>query len=205
MMNRLPAILALGLLIGPLPADADLVQSAAGAIATIRQCVSGATVCDSTGPPLASTYAGLPGDLTAQASQADPRYGSSEGSAQITAAPGIAEFSASAKSLSAARNGGNSIMLQRYTNTSASAETLTFGIAMTYDQTVPSENASFPKEGGTHSGAAAEIAIFTCNAGSYDVGTTAEELIDALMSEPDPDIGFEDLDFATTGPIANDA
>ena len=70
MNNKIPAILALGLLIGPLMANADLVQSATGAIATFRQCVSGATVCDSIGPYLASTYGGLPGDLAAQASQA---------------------------------------------------------------------------------------------------------------------------------------
>ncbi len=203
MNNKFPAILALGLLTGPLTAHADLVQSATGAIATFRQCVSAETACDSVGPSLVSTYGGLPGDRTAQANQADPRYGSSEGSAQITAAPGVAELSASAKSLPSARNGGNSVELQRYTNTSSSAETLTFGIAMTYDQTVPSENASFPLEGGAHSGAAAEIVIFTLSADSFDVGTTAEENITALMSEPGPDIGFEELKFGSTGPVSN--
>ena len=205
MKNKLPAILALGLLTGPPTADADLVQSATGAIATLRQCVSGETACDSVGPFLASTYGAVPDDLTAQASQADPRYGSSEGSVQITAAPGIAELSASAKSLPAARNGGNSVMLQRYTNTSASAERLTFSVILTYDQTVPSENASFPLDGGAHSGATAEIAIFTLEVDSYEVGTTAEEVIDALMSEPGPDIGFKELKFAVTGPISNES
>jgi len=203
MNNKFPAILALGLLTGPLTAHADLVQSATGAIATFRQCVSGETACDSVGPSLVSTYGGMPGDLTAQASQADPRYGPSEGSAQITAAPGVAELSASATSLPGTRNGGNSVMLQRYTNTRARAETLSFGITLTYDQSVPAENARFPLEGGAHSGAAAEIAIFTLTADSFDVGTTAEENITALMSEPGPDIGFEELKFASTGPISN--
>jgi hypothetical protein len=205
MKNNIPAILALGLLTGPLTAHADLVRSATGAVATFRQCVSGETACDSVGPSLVRTFGGLPGDLTAQASQADPSYGSSEGSAQITAAPGVADLSASASSLPGTRNGGNSVMLQRYTNTGASAETLSFGITLTYDQSVPAENASFPLEGGAHSRAAAEIAIFTLEVDSYDVGTTAEEVVDALMSEPGPDIGFKELKFAVTGPISNES
>ena len=38
---------------------------------------------------------------------------------------------------------------------------------------------------------------------SYEVGTTAEENFSALLSDPDPGIGFTDLGFASTGPTSN--
>ena len=79
MNNKFPAILALGLLTGPLTADADLVQSATGAIATFRQCAPGKTACDSVGPSLVSTYGGLPGDLTANCDDVIEDAGSEAG------------------------------------------------------------------------------------------------------------------------------
>jgi len=203
MKNKLPAILALGLLTGPLTADADLVQSSTSALATFRQCVSGETACDSVGPTLIQSYGGLPGEPTASTSQMDPEYGASEGSVHLQGAPGAAELSASATSLPGTRNGGNSVLLQRYTNASTSAETLTFGISLTYDQTVPAENAGFPQAGSAQSGAVAEIAIFTMTADSLDAGTTAEENNTALMSEPDWDSGIAELKFAGTGPVSH--
>jgi hypothetical protein len=203
MNNIFPAILALGLLAGPLTADADLVQSATSTVATLRQCVSGETACDSIGPMLIHSYGGLPGETTASTSRTDTRYGASEGGAHLTDVPGAAELSASASSLAGTRNGGSSIQLQRYTNSSSSAETLTFGISLTYDQTVPAENASFPPEGGAHSVAAAEFAIFTMTADSFDVGTTAEDNSAALLSEPDWDSGIVELKFARTAPLSN--
>ena len=69
MNNKFPAILALGLLTGPLTAHADLVQSATGAIATFRQCVSAETACNSVGPILIRSYGGRPGESTASTRQ----------------------------------------------------------------------------------------------------------------------------------------
>ena len=203
MKNKFLAMLAVGLLVGPLTANADLIQSTTSVQLTFRQCVSGATVCDSIGPVQTRTYGGLPGESAALTSQADPAYGESSGSAQLKGAPGAAEMSASVSSLPATRNGGNSFILQRYTNTGASAETLTFGGTLTYDQTVPAENAGFPADGGAHTGAVVELGIFTSNVDSLEAGTTAEENNAALMSDPDPGMEITELEFVSTGPVSN--
>ena len=202
MNNKFLVILAVWLLTGPLAANADLVQSTTGVLTTFRQCVSGETACDAISPIAITSVGGRRGEPTAHASKTDPAYGTSEGSAQLTGAPGAAKLSASATSLPAARNGSNSVMLQRYTNTGADAETLTFGVTLSYDQTVPAENASFPADGGGHSGAGAEINIFTMDAVSFEVGTTAEDNYAAIFSEAEP-AGYTDLMYASTGPVTN--
>ncbi len=203
MNNKLLLILAVSLLTGPLAADADPVQSSTSVFLTFRHCVSGETVCDSIAPVEAGSYGGLPGEPAAITSHADPTYGEASGSAQLTGAPGAAEMSASVSSLPDTRNGGNSFILQRYTNTGASAETLTFGGTLTYDQTVPAENAGFPADGGAHTGAVVELGIFTSNVDSLEAGTTAEENNAALMSDPDPGIEITELEFVSTGPVSN--
>ena len=79
MKYRFLAIFALGQLIAPLLANAELVRSSTSVLLTFRQCVSGETVCDSIGPMQTSLYDGLPGDVAAQASQDEPEFGASEG------------------------------------------------------------------------------------------------------------------------------
>lgn len=203
MKKKFVSILAVGLLAGPVAANAELVQSSTSVFVTFRQCVSGATVCDSVSPVQIGAYGGLPGALAAQTSQVDPAYGESSGSAKLMGAPGAAEMVASVTSMPATRNGSTNTILQRYTNASASAETLTLGTTLTFKQTVPAENADFPPDGAGHSGAVVEMEIFTMTADSVEVGTTAEENNDALMSEPEPGSGYASLEFATTGPVSN--
>ena len=203
MNNKFLMILAAALLTGPLAANAELVQSTTSVLLTFRHCVAGETVCDSIGPYEASSYGGLPGAPAAITSHADPTYGEASGSAQLTGAPGAAEMSANVTSLPAIRNGSNCITLKRYTNKSANVETLTFGATLTYNQTIPAENAVFAAGSSGRSGANAEIFIFSLDVDSLDAGTTAEENFSFLMEGPDPSIKTTELASASTEPSTN--
>jgi len=167
------AILTFVLLSGPVAAKT--IQSSTGVQLTFRQCVKGETVCDSIGPMQVRKFAGLPGDREAQARQQDPAYGESKGSVKLTGAPGASELRASISSLPGTRNGSNTFMVQRYTNMGELAESLTFSGTLTYDQTIPAENATFPSDKGVDSIAVAELEIFTINIDAIDVGTTAAD------------------------------
>jgi len=203
MKNKFLVVLAVGLLTGPLAANADPVQFTTGVFLTFRHCVSGETVCDSIAPVEAGSYGGLPGESAAITSHTDPTFGEASGSAQLTGAPGAAELSANATSLPATRNGANSITLQRYTNESANAQKLTVGATLTYNQTIPAENAIFPAGSPARSGAHAEIFIFSVNADSLEAGTTAEENNTLLLEGPDPSITTTELASAGTEPSSN--
>ena len=104
--------------------------------------------------------------------------------------------------MSATRNGSSSVILQRYTNTGESPETLTFGATLTYEQTVPAENAAFPDGDRTRSGASAEMVIFTMDAESIEVGASADELNSALSFEQEP-ADLKDLDDTHSMPSLN--
>ena len=203
MNNKFLMILAAVLLTGPLAAKAELVQSTTGVMLTFRHCIAGEKVCDSIGPYEAASYGGLPGAPAAITSHADPAYGEASGSAQLTGAPGAAELSANATSLPAMRNGANSVTLQRYTNESASAETLTVGATLTYNQTIPAENADFAADSSARSGAHAEIYIFSLDVDSLEAGTTAEENSTLLLEGPDPSITPTELGSDSTEPSSN--
>ena len=203
MNNKFLMILAAVLLAGPLAANAELVQSTTSVLLTFRHCVAGETVCDSIGPQEAGSYGGLPGAPAAISSHADPAYGEASGSAQLTGMPGAAEMSANVSSLPTTRNGSNCIILKRYTNKSANAETLTFGATLTYNQTIPAENAAFPAGSPARSGASAEIYIFSLDVDSLEAGTTAEENFVFLMEGPDPSIITTELGSASTEPGTN--
>ena len=203
MNNKFLLILAVWLLTGPLAANAELVQSSTSVYLTFRHCVSGETVCDSMAPVEVGRYGGLPGEPAAITSHADSTYGEASGSAQLTGAPGAAELRANAASLPTTRNGSNCIILQRYTNKGANAETLTVGATLTYEQTIPAENASFPADSPARSGAYAEILIFSMDADSLEAGTTAEENQTALSEGPDASIVTTELESAGTAPFSN--
>jgi hypothetical protein len=192
MKMKFPALFSLLLLTGPV--SAELVQSTTGAMGTSRDCVKGVTVCDSFGRQLASAVDGLPGAEEASASLDDPEHGKATGKVKLTGTPGGAEMHASSSSPAGKRNGGNSSFLQRYTNVSEHAETLTFGGTMTYNNNVPAENANFPdefnKEAGTYdmsSSTSAEIVILTLNAEAIEAGTTADDNLGILLGEASPD------------------
>jgi len=88
MKNKFLPILGVCLLTGPQLAVAELVESSTGVMLTFRPCDSGATVCDSIGPPQVSRYGGLPGELSAIARHVDSNYGEASGSAKIHGAAG---------------------------------------------------------------------------------------------------------------------
>ena len=203
MKNKCRMIIAVALMATPLVAAAELVQAGTSIILTFRDCIAGETICDSFGPMQQATYGGLPGELAAEVSQADVAYGEAYGNAQLAGAPGAAELKAITTSVPAKRNGSSNMMLQRYTNTSDSAETLTFSAVLTYEQTVPDENASFPDGESTRSGVSAEIAIFIMDDETIEVGATAEDLYGALSWESEP-AGFKDLGFTSVAPSDNE-
>jgi hypothetical protein len=138
---------------------------------------------------------GLPGSPDAQASQNDPAYGESTGSSQLTGEPGAAKLTADVKTMPATRNGSTNMMLQRYTNMSGISQTLTFDGTLTYDQTVPEENAEFPADGGGQTGVIVEMEIFSSKMDFFEAGNTAEENWVALDTEP---VEYQMLANATT-------
>jgi len=203
MKNRILGIFVATLLGVPAVASAELVQFGTANIVSFRQCTAGETTCDSFGPMRLATFGGVPGELRSEVSQADVAYGEVYGSASIKEKPGAAELKAITLSLSATRSGSTNIMLQRYTNASERAETLTFEAALTYTQSVPAENAGFPDDAGMDSGATAEIVIFTMDADAIETGPTTAEVYAALSFEQEP-AGLKDLDAARDEPSSNE-
>lgn len=193
--------LLLSLLIATGPVSADLITSTTGVMVTSRDCIPGKTVCDSFGRSTAQEVGGLPGARQAQASLGDPAFGKAVGSTIVRDAPGSAEMSASVKPLPGKRNGANGVFMQRYTNTSEQEESLTFMATLTYEQTIPAENADFPdkhdEEAGTFdlsSLASAEIYIFAMDIEAIEAGTTASDNMDALMGETELPEGVEPVE-----------
>jgi hypothetical protein len=196
MKNKISAILILALLAGPVAAE--MVKSTTGVHVTFRHCVEGVTACDSITPTVLAKNGGLPGNSEAHASQEDPAYGVASGSTKRTGAPDSAEMKAGVSALQGARNGSSGFVIERYSNMGAGAETLTYSGTLTYDQTVPGENADFPAEGGSHSTAFAELEIFTLDVDALDAGTTVEENIAIFLDEPDPDVEYVKLKIASS-------
>jgi len=176
-------------------AAAKTVQSSTGVQLTFRQCIKGETACDSLGRMQTREFAGLPGDRQAQAQMEDPEYGESNGSVKLTHTPGGSEMTAIIRSKPGTRNGANTFTVKRYTNMSEVAESLTFSGTLTYDQTVPTENAAFPNDKGVDSTANAEMEIFTLNVDAIDLGTTAA---DNNMFELPDDIEYKSLKSIST-------
>lgn len=199
MNNKNIWLLSLLLVAGPV--SAELITSTTGVMVTSRDCVAGKTICDSFGRSMAEKVGGLPGARQAQASLDDPAFGEADGSAMLTDEPGGAVLKASINPLPGKRNGANSIFLQRHTNTSEQAESLTFMATLTYEQTIPVENESFPgkhdEEAGTFdlgSSASAEIGLFAIDVEAIEAGTTASDNMNALMGETELPEGVEPVE-----------
>jgi len=191
----------LTLLLAAGPVSAELVTSTSGVMVTSRDCVAGKTVCDSFGRSTASEVDGLPGARQAQASLDEATVGKAVGSTMLTDEPGGAILKASINPLPGKRNGANSIFIQRYTNASEQAESLTFLATLTYEQIIPAENADFPdkydEEAGTFdlgSIASAEIGIFAMDVEAIEAGTTISDNMDALMGEAGLPEGIEPVE-----------
>jgi hypothetical protein len=161
------------------PAHATLVSSSTSAYVTFRDCTTaGVTVCDGISSITSSTLGGLPGDTSATATQSGASPRAVSGSAQILA-DGAARLDGSATSLPAnsstgaapTRDSSNSYSLQHYTYTGMNAATLIFSGTVSYDLTVPAENATFPQNQATSSFVFAYIEVFLADA-MLDAGTT---------------------------------
>lgn len=176
-------LLSLSLILMTCSASATPFQSTTSAYVTFRQCIAGETACDSISPTQVSEVAGLPGDREAQTSQTDPAYGSSSGHAKLMTTPGAAELTGKISSLPGTRNGSTVFMLERYTNTSESTQSLTFSGQLTFEKMVPAGNAEGQAERGNRSLAFAELAVFTLNVEFLDLGSSAMDNMNFIHAD----------------------
>lgn len=190
-------------LLSPMCAIAVEVQSTSSVYLSFRHCVAGETVCDSIGRAEISVAGGLPGESAANANRTEPEFGEVNGSAHLKDSPGETQLIAEASSLPATRNGGNSFIVQRYTNASEGAEALTLTATFDYEQTVPAENAAFPPDGPSRSGAVAEMEFFTLDVDAIEAGTTAEDNWETMFQVPEADLGYASVVFTGSGPTSN--
>jgi hypothetical protein len=203
MKNLVLTMVGIALLASTDLGHAISIESSTSVYLTFRNCISGDSVCDKIGPSQIKTVEGLPGDQEAQASQDDPGFGSATGSARLTGEPGGSEHSGKAGSLPGKRNGANTAMLQKYTNTSSYTETLTFVGDLTYDQTVPDQNSGFPDNSPGTSGAVGHLGVVRFGDALVEAGTTAQDNFHALTEEPEGATDYTDLGSDTTEPISN--
>ena len=191
-MNRLFAPTTLALLLAA-PFAAQAVQIAAGTseYVTFRDCVPGATACDSISPIVGGQYGGNPGAFSSAATQNLAGYGSASGSVSFSGTIGAPVLHASASSEAGKRANTNSVAVQSYTYTGAAPTTRTFGGTLTYDQSL---TGVYPDPSGT--GVYAVIDAFTLTASTIDAGTDSISNFQALFGEPfsaDPSYGYVDL------------
>lgn len=198
------AVLAAAILVVSLAAHAERVQSATAVYLTFRTCQSGVTACDSFGRYERHAEGGQRGEPTAHAELVDAAYGEASGDVRASGIPGAAEIKAGVTSLPSVRNGSTNILVQRYTNTSAHAETLTLSAALSYTQTVPAENAAFPADSRAYSGPSLEMQIFTIDDEFIEVGTTVDDNFAVLIGEVGPPAGYAVLKEGATAPSSNE-
>lgn len=188
-MRQIRLILTAFLVLGPIAANATPIQSSTSVHLTFRDCLSGGTACDGITGTVEGTFDGDPGDLTAAASQTNAAYGTSSASAALSGVAGAPILSAHVTSLGGTvadpgtRNGANTAALQRYTYTGAAATTRTFGGTVSYNQSIPAENAGFPNPIATGSGVFVHLEIFTLADAFLDAGVTAQDNFFTLFND----------------------
>ena len=191
-MHRLFARTPFALLLAaPLFAHAVAITAGTSEYVTFRDCVPGATACDSISPIRASQYGGSPGAYSSASTQNVGGYGSASGSVSFSGVIGAPVLHASASSEGGKRANTNSVAVQSYTYTGATSTTRTFGGTLTYDQTL---TGVYPDSAAT--GVYALIDAFTLTATAIDAGTDAESNFNALFGETfstDPSYGYVDL------------
>ena len=203
MKDRALFVLFLTFLVAPTVGQAVTVQSTTSTYVSLRDCIAGETTCDSISRSHRYAVGGVPGSPHAEADLKDPEFGETAGSAHLDAEPGIAELTAYVTSLPARRNASSSFVLHRYTNTSNEIQSLIVSGDLTYEQTVPEENSTFPADGHGRSGAFAEMELFSMEIDSIEAGTSAEDNFGILDGEPPP--GYRSLDNAKTDGIIADS
>lgn len=181
-------------LVAPGPVLAELVQSTTSTYLSFRDCEAGETACDTLSRMHARAIGGSPGGQDSPVSLSGPEFGNARANAQLTRQPGAGELTVQITSLAGKRNASSGFTLQRYTNTSDVAETLSFEAVFTYGQTVPEVNSQFPEKGGARTGASVEMQLASIEPESLEAGNTAEENWGIMEGEPPP--GLQSLGFA---------
>ena len=188
LLTRTPLAL---LLAAPLLAHAVSITAGTSEYVTYRDCIPGATACDSISPIVASQYGGAPGAYSSASTQNVAGYGSASGSVSFSGVIGAPVLHASASSEAGKRANTNSVAVQSYTYTGAAPATRTFGGTLTYDQSL---TGVYPDPAGT--GVYAVIDAFTLTAAAIDAGTDAASNFEALFGEnfaTDPAYGYVEL------------
>ena len=193
-MNRFPHVFKLsataflaGMCISG-AAQATLISAGTTEFVTFRNCIPGASGCDSVSAILHSTYGGAPGAASSTASQTVAGYGTATGSVSLSGTVGAPTLSASATSAPGTRQNTNSAALQRYTYTGATTTTRTFGGTLTYSQTV---TGSYPLNS-VGNGIHAALDVFTLPGMTVDVGDTAQSNFNAVFN-PSAFAGYASL------------
>ncbi len=190
-MNRLLARAPLVLLLAaPLATHAVGITAGTSEYITFRDCIPGATACDSISPIVTGAFGGNPGAYSSAATDTVAGYGTASGSVSFSGVIGAPVLHANASSLAGKRVNTNSVAVQSYTYTGAEATTRTFGGSLTYSQSI---SGSF---GGNTPGVYAMIDAFTLTAATIDAGTTMDSNFYALFGEnfnTDPSVGYADV------------
>ncbi len=182
-------ICLLATLLAPLAASATAISFGTVEYTTVRSCIAGATTaCDAVSSIIASDLGGNPGDAVSVAAVSLAGYGSAAGSVALSGTVGAPILHASASSLAGARTNTNSVALQSYTYTGATATTRTFGGTLTYSQTMTGVYPTGPG-GGVH----AAIDVFTLPTATADVGSTQLDYFNAMFDPASYFAGLVDL------------
>jgi hypothetical protein len=194
-MNRLLARAPLALLLAaPLAAHAVQITAGTSEYVTFRDCIAGATACDSISPVITGAFGGNPGAYSSAASDTVAGYGSATGSVSFSGVVGAPILHASAVSLAGKRTNTNSVAVQSYTYSGSVATTRTFGGTLTYNQVV---TGAYPNN---NPGVYATIDAFTLTASAIDAGSSQQSNFDALFGEnfiSDPGLGYTDVGQST--------
>jgi hypothetical protein len=191
-MKRLSARSPLALILAaPLAVHAMGITAGTSEYITFRDCIAGATACDSISPIVSGQFGGNPGAYASAASQTHAGYGSASGSVSFSGVIGAPVLHASASSDAGKRANTNSVALQSYTYTGSAPTTRTFGGSLTYSQSL---TGTYPDVGAT--GVYATIDAFTLATPTIEAGSDPVSNFYALFGEPwtgDPSLGYVDL------------
>ena len=174
-------------------AQAATIESSTSVYLTLRECVAGESPCDSVTPQVSTIIEGLPGNTESNAAHQDPSYGKVKGGAKLTGDAGGSEHNSHTVSLPGTRNGSNTVTLQKYTNDGSIAQDLVYAGTLTYEQTVPEDNAGISKESGGQTTANAMLFAFRLDVDAIEAGTTAEDNYKILTDGPEEEAAFTDL------------